>query len=36
MVFFTGNLTHKLMVFKFSYLSNCTVHFDETVTYYIK
>jgi len=32
----SGNVTHELMVFKFSYLSNNTVHFDESVTYYVK
>jgi len=30
-----GNLTHELMVFKFSYIRNWAVYFDETFTHYI-
>jgi len=33
---YTGNLTHELMVFKFSYLRNEAIHCDKTATYYIK
>jgi len=36
MILCGGNLTHELMVFKFSYLRNWAVYFDETVKYYIK
>ena len=36
MSFCTGNVTRELTVFKFSYLRNQAVHFDETVAYYMK